>query len=269
MRTELKDSYRGAFSSVDRGGGLLAQLATADLSAILTVANLAKRQLQEGFQLNWQQQIRIDQIRGAFSSVDNSYNCHVASVTITSGHTLEFVTHLWYVTHLWCVTHVWCATHLWYVTHTWYVSHITVICVTCHMCVTYHRCVAHHTCVTYMWHICDIMTWHRWHHSHIYGVATIRRLLKIIGLFCKRLLRIIGLFCKRIVATPYMTSLTVTSDHTFEFVTLWILFFSICVWPQPHPYGFFLDFFSKAKVWPRQKLCQDWKHDGWLWGGYD
>ena len=49
------------------------------------------------------------------------------------------------------------------------------MCVTCHVYNVYHLCHVYHVCRVY----------------HAYGVASISRLLKMKGLFCKRALSII------------------------------------------------------------------------------
>jgi len=101
----------------------------------------------------------------------------------------------------------------------WIISHSFIydafICVTwlIHMCYMTHSYVWHDaftmlwcvsqsfTCVTWHIHVCDMTPSHVWHdifiratwlihacgmiHSLCYGVATISRLLKIIGLFCR------------------------------------------------------------------------------------
>jgi len=64
----------------------------------------------------------------------------------------------------------------------------TDICVYMCVCVCARRSVCLHVCVHWM-HVYTMV----WHH---YGVATINRLLKIIGLFCKRALQKRPIFCK-------------------------------------------------------------------------
>jgi len=81
-----------------------------------------------------------------------------------------------------------------------YVWHDSSICVTwlMHICVAWlidmcamfiHMCGVTHWDMTWLIHMCDMTHWHLCHDSFIYGVATIRRLLKIIRLFCKRALQ--------------------------------------------------------------------------------
>ena len=79
-----------------------------------------------------------------------------------------------------------------------YVWHDSCICVTwlMHMCDMAHAYVWHDSfiCATWLIHMCDMTHSYVWHDSFIhsqgvsycYGVTTIGRLLKIIGLFCKR-----------------------------------------------------------------------------------
>jgi len=145
-----------------------------------------------------------------------------------------------------CVTRVnkWFCTHEWLVSHVWMsrgVSHVNESCPTrqwvmSHMCISHvahvnewfrtlewvvsqvwmspftHMNESRHTCkcvISYMW-----MSDFRHANESYYGVATISRLLKIIGLFCKRALENRLYSAKEtyelrsllIVATPYTHS---------------------------------------------------------------
>jgi len=147
--------------------------------------------------------------RGSSASTSVMSHVWMGHVTRMNGscHMYEWVmSHVWMCHVTYTPTHDSCDIYGWVVSHTW-ISHVT------HMnesCLTYEWVMSHiwlshvkhmnQSCHTYeciMSHVVKLRLRVTWHiqMSHViyvaymdYGVATMSRLLKIVGLFCKKAL---------------------------------------------------------------------------------
>ena len=136
-----------------------------------------------------------DPLKGVWHSYV-TWLIHMRQEAITHYMTLSVVTwlvHTWHdsfmcvtwLIHMCDVAH----THVTWLMYTW---HDSRICDMTHTYVIFGPCVRDmaHSYVPWLmhrWHGAFIWKWliHTWHGAYVYGLATMSRLLKIIGLFCR------------------------------------------------------------------------------------